>query len=778
MPEVNNPRLPNWIALGGSGGTNGGGLSATNLNNIASTPQEKTATVAAVDTLLPVAYGRVNLPGLLFATGKIGTDLVVGYMWCVGEIEEIESVYINDEDPPVGITITHYTGTSTQGVDPTLASAIAAYNDTVRIQVPSGYRGAAYTVLRIPTGVIDAWPRVRATIKGRKLYDPRIDTTVYSDNPSLCFADMVTDPDYGLNSEVFGVEACADWNDELLGGVIPRARLSLVINSGRKVDDYLKVLAEYAECWYSREGSGVRMIPDRAVDLSTVPTVDPSTIIKDSLSVECVDSTDSPTEVEIRYTTPTTTSEPWITSSVTQRLTGVSEGTVERIPTSISLEGVYRPEEASNRALARLNKQSNRINVSWTSTDYGLVRQIGDVVKVIHPQRGVDIPVRIMQVDMIGASRYSINASRYDASYYPSEVILPDDEGIVPEGVIALLDGDTVPDGWADYTAANGRYIIGAGGAYVIGATGGQSTYSASGSTEVGGSHRASATGGAIATPAYSSGSGNTAVINTSSTTNGGHTHTYNTGIRSPSIYSRANRLVIKTGGDGLTIPSNIFVFGLNNLQTDAEKFTGFNGRIFKSDLTSSLFGAAGPDAYTITSGSTSDTHFHGDPLNRLFTGTPGLTNTYRYLQGGGLHSHQLFIQATKNLKRIGIDLYGSGNEYTVRPGTIFMWAGDINTLPADFVLCDGANGTPDTRDYFIQFGDAVPTGDNTIRLNATSSTVGHSHKGSQYSTTYVNGTTEYHSNTHTHGHEIINDSVPYTPEYYALAFIMYAPAG
>lgn len=35
--------------------------------------------------------------------------------------------------------------------------------------------------------------------------------------------------------------------------------------------------------------------------------------------------------------------------------------------------------------------------------------------------------------------------------------------------------------------------------------------------------------------------------------------------------------------------------------------------------------------------------------------------------------------------------------------GAIIMWAGAISAIPSGFVLCNGANGTPDLRDKFVK---------------------------------------------------------------------------
>lgn len=44
----------------------------------------------------------------------------------------------------------------------------------------------------------------------------------------------------------------------------------------------------------------------------------------------------------------------------------------------------------------------------------------------------------------------------------------------------------------------------------------------------------------------------------------------------------------------------------------------------------------------------------------------------------------------------------GSDAKLSLPTGAVIMWSGAINTIPADWQLCDGANGTPDLRNRFV----------------------------------------------------------------------------
>jgi len=89
---------------------------------------------------------------------------------------------------------------------------------------------------------------------------------VYSDTPALCLAELALNPFYGLGvSIVNNLPAVYNWNEDELEPGITRARLSLVIDSNRPTEDYMDLLATYAECFWFYEDEGVTLVPDRAI---------------------------------------------------------------------------------------------------------------------------------------------------------------------------------------------------------------------------------------------------------------------------------------------------------------------------------------------------------------------------------------------------------------------------------------------------------------------------------------------------------------------------------
>lgn len=143
------------------------------------------------------------------------------------EVEEIETVYLNEEALTLDgsgratgkwvttyprdngtsyhVTISKHLGSPDQAADPDLVAAFPEWTENHRL------RGLAYLYCRFryygyntnvggqslfPSGQ----PDISAIVKGKKVYDPRTETTAYSNNWALCLRDYLSDSDYGLGA--------------------------------------------------------------------------------------------------------------------------------------------------------------------------------------------------------------------------------------------------------------------------------------------------------------------------------------------------------------------------------------------------------------------------------------------------------------------------------------------------------------------------------------------------------------------------------------------------
>ena len=194
-------------SIGGIGGSNRG--------------YQTTAIGTALDH--QIIYGKVRVGGARIydeATGENNKYLhriiaVAGH-----EIQSFDEIYINDElatlDGSGNVTspskyngkvrIKLHLGASDQAADSTLVSESAHWTTQHRL------RGIAYMYVRLafdadvfPNGI----PEITTTISGKKVYDPRTSTTVWSDNPALCLRDYLTSS-YGI------AESAANIDDTLV----------------------------------------------------------------------------------------------------------------------------------------------------------------------------------------------------------------------------------------------------------------------------------------------------------------------------------------------------------------------------------------------------------------------------------------------------------------------------------------------------------------------------------------------------------------------------------
>lgn len=169
-----------------------------------------------------IVYGRAKVGGVVvaqFTTGKTNQQLHQVIAFAGHEIDSFDEIYFDNWKVRVGgdgfvnratkrngkvktdkyndVYIEERLGTDNQRVVRPLTNRINRWNSDCRL------RGIAYLYVRfIFDGDVYAngVPNVTATIKGRKVYDPRDGSTEWSDNAALCIRDYLT-ADFGLNED-------------------------------------------------------------------------------------------------------------------------------------------------------------------------------------------------------------------------------------------------------------------------------------------------------------------------------------------------------------------------------------------------------------------------------------------------------------------------------------------------------------------------------------------------------------------------------------------------
>ena len=169
---------------------------------------------------IPVVYGQRKLGVTRVYVETSGTDnnyLYVAAVLCEGEIQSIESIFIDDKEVTFDGAFTHH---ATREVD---SSDTTFYKDgeshiqveaflgkdgqtasdilTTQTNWTSNHRlrGVAYLAFRFKwnQNIFGAIPNIKAVVKGKKVYDPRTASTAYSNNSALCLLDYLRNSRYG-----------------------------------------------------------------------------------------------------------------------------------------------------------------------------------------------------------------------------------------------------------------------------------------------------------------------------------------------------------------------------------------------------------------------------------------------------------------------------------------------------------------------------------------------------------------------------------------------------
>lgn len=160
-----------------------------------------------------IIYGTARVGGVRIYDASTGTNnnfLHRIIAFAGHEIDDYTQIYLNDEvvtlDGSGNVTsparyngfvrIRAYYGTDSQTADAELIADTASLTDG-KWTSNHRLRGIAYLYVRFkydadvfPNGI----PVVSATIRGRKVYDPRTGLMVFSNNPALCMRDYLTAP--------------------------------------------------------------------------------------------------------------------------------------------------------------------------------------------------------------------------------------------------------------------------------------------------------------------------------------------------------------------------------------------------------------------------------------------------------------------------------------------------------------------------------------------------------------------------------------------------------
>jgi hypothetical protein len=326
-----------------------------------------------------------------------------------------------------------------------------------------------------------------------------------------------------------------------------------------------------------------------------------------------------------------------------------------------------------------------------------------------------------------------------------------------PAGLIIPYTTTGTPSGWADFSAADGMNIIGAGSTYSADETGGGATTAISGTSTTDGSH------------GPGSESGGQPGGNIAETSAGAHSHNFSISASTQDVYKDFR--LLKASAD-----AKMPAYGVLLAATSLADLTNVETTTNALLRANSTYGGTGGSASISGSGSTSGagSHIHSGSEAGYWGGD---MQKPRYESNTGSHSHNMSVSGTLNTKRKLLSAWtNAASEFDVVANGIAMW--QSATPPSGWAICDGTNGTPDMRDFFLHIGNTgnhgTSSGDNQASWSSTidTSNASHNHNnGNLYS--YYHKNASHASYTWSHSHNASGTQTILQP-YYGLYFVQY----
>jgi hypothetical protein len=380
--------------------------------NAANRGYQVTQRGAAVDH--QVIYGQTRVGGVVVYDALSGDDneylhRVVAFAG--HEIEEFTTFYLNDvavtlsgsdvtneefqiEDgsgnfEEYAVRINTHLGTDDQTADSDLVSEVTEWTTNHRL------RGIAYAYFRFkydPNVFDQGIPDISAVIKGKKVYDPRSETTVWSDNPALCMRDYMIS-DYGLAEDSANIDdtlvstaanVCDYYNYPTLTGD-PRFTLNGAFLVSSTPYDVLTDLSSAmgGMLWYSQ--GKWRMKP--AYYTNPVLSLDEDDL-RSSISVSTRHSRrDNFNIVKGVYRGPDTNYQPTDYTPVTDAGFLTIDGNQESV---LNLDLPYTDDFDIARRLALITLERNRQQIT-VQASFGLKAfrcQVGDIIQLTNSRFG------------------------------------------------------------------------------------------------------------------------------------------------------------------------------------------------------------------------------------------------------------------------------------------------------------------------------------------------------------------------------------------------------
>jgi hypothetical protein len=377
----------------------------------------------ANDAHIPVIYGERRVGGVRVFMETGGTDnqyLYIALVLCEGPVHSIGDIYIDDvlsTDSQFSglVTIDKKTGESNQTASTTLTEA-TSWTSTHKLS------GLAYLGIRLKydANVFSGLPNIQAVVKGRKIYDPRKDSTSdgydsllgvsthrendvttweWTDNNVICLRDYLFDDNYGKgipSSEIddVSVKVAANLIDTSVTEYTGASGTTSLYNCNMVVDTSVQIFSNVAAMLKSFRGmlpysNGVYKIIVDDDPASSTYTFDADNIVS-GISVQSTSRKDRYNRVIANFVNKEKNYEP---DEASYPETGSAEHTAFLVAdnnfiqeTTIDLPATTSVYQARDIAKIALEfSRSQNITVNFTADTSSIVCEVGDKVLLNYP---------------------------------------------------------------------------------------------------------------------------------------------------------------------------------------------------------------------------------------------------------------------------------------------------------------------------------------------------------------------------------------------------------
>jgi len=363
-----------------------------------------------------VSYGRTRLGGTILYMESTSSNKYLHMVIALTghEIDAVEEIYFNDATVPIGgsgnVTSGQYAGKARVkyklGTSDQTAFSDLVAESAGKWTANHRVRGRALLYVRLEYDqdvYYGGMPNVSALIRGKKVYDPRTETTVWSANPALCLSDYLTNTKYGMGAnyatevDETALAAAANICDEdvslVAGGTENRYETHGAFATSSLPEDVINqiVSSMAGKCIWS---GGVWRILAGAYYTPTL-SFDENDLRGGFRVQSLVSRRESFNGVKGLFLSPadnyTITDFPAVTSSVF-----VAQDNGEETLKSIELPMTTSASMAQRLAKIELLRARQQITTSFPMKLTGLKAQVGDIVQINNTRMGwVDKPFEV-----------------------------------------------------------------------------------------------------------------------------------------------------------------------------------------------------------------------------------------------------------------------------------------------------------------------------------------------------------------------------------------------